>query len=61
MSVPSIEEAKEKVDAYETATSRVCCVCAPRDLGRTGNCNKIYLIILFIWVSFIAMLSFMFV
>ena len=38
ISVSCIEEAKEKVDAYETATtSRFCCVRAPRDFGRTGK------------------------
>ena len=38
MHVSSIEEANEKIDAYETeTTSRFCCVRASKDFGRTGK------------------------
>ena len=34
----SIEEANDKITAFETATtSRFCCVRADKDFGRTGN------------------------
>ena len=36
--VSSIEEANDKITAFETATtSRFCCVRADKDFGRTGN------------------------
>ena len=38
MHVSSIEEANDKITAFETATtSRFCCVQADKDFGRTGN------------------------